>query len=431
MIQRSRRVTVVHVTSYAFAPSSHPAIFRTVSGLADHVRCVVLSSGPNRYHQPEADEEEASLDQPDLTVHGIDPRRLLRRDDVRSLAAALRRRYGRVDAVIGHLGNNGWRALALGRVLDTPVLTIFHGSDANVDLCSAKYRDRYERLRVAPGAHYLGVAHDLVRNLLDSGMSPDRTAVHHLGIDLSEYAPAERDPAGSHFEIAMVGRLIDVKGHADALYALARLRPAHSSLRLHCYGSGPLREKLAGLVDELALAGVVYFHGDLSVGALRARVQQADVLLQPSVEQSDGTAEGVPNSILEAMALAVPVVATRHGGIPEAVIDGECGLLVNEGDRSGIAAALERLAGDSGLRHRLGQGARQRAEAGFDLAERSAALAQRVADMCDGYRRMTRSERRRRWRTATEGLIRESPHHGRRGALGQRLRGWLGGDIDG
>ena len=156
--------------------------------------------------------------------------------------------------------------------------------------------------------------------------------------------------------IGVVAQLIERKGHRvlfDALRALGD----RSRLRVVCFGQGPLRETLER--EAADLGGTVRFAGfrtDLSrwVGAL-------DLLVHPALM------EGLGVSLLQASAAGVPIIASRAGGMPEAVADGQSGLLVPPGDATALAAALRRLLDDPALRRRLGEQGRARIEREFSV----------------------------------------------------------------
>jgi colanic acid/amylovoran biosynthesis glycosyltransferase len=101
---------------------------------------------------------------------------------------------------------------------------------------------------------------------------------------------------------------------------------------------------------------------------------ESRVFAAPSKTAPDGDSEGLPTTIVEAAGLGLPVVATRHSGIPEAVVDGETGLLGAEGDRAALAANLRRLLADDALRTQLGAAARKHAEASFDVRRQAGRL---------------------------------------------------------
>jgi glycosyltransferase involved in cell wall biosynthesis len=190
---------------------------------------------------------------------------------------------------------------------------------------------------------------------LAAGLSlPDRTVLIRNAVDVS-LAPAP-PPGGAVIEIVSVGRLAPPKDFETLLRAVAMLPPG--SARLTLLGDGPLRPSFERLTVELDLANVV-FAGE--VDDVRARVDSADVFVLSSFS------EGMPMSVLEAMAAGRPVVASSVGGVPEAVVDGVNGLLVPPARPDDLATALERLAADGDLRRRLGEAGRARAVELFSL----------------------------------------------------------------
>ena len=156
--------------------------------------------------------------------------------------------------------------------------------------------------------------------------------------------------------IGVVAQLIERKGHR-VLFDALRTLPERARLRVICFGQGPLEETLrreaADLGETVRFAG---FRKDLGrwVGSL-------DLLVHPALM------EGLGISLLQASAAGVPIIACRAGGMPEAVADGESGLLVEPGDAAGLAAALSRLIDDPDLRTRLGAQGRSRIEREFSV----------------------------------------------------------------
>jgi hypothetical protein len=118
--------------------------------------------------------------------------------------------------------------------------------------------------------------------------------------------------------------------------------------------------------------------------------------------------------VLEELAMGLPVIASRHAAIPDAVIHEETGLLVGEGDVAGLEAAMLRLAGDPALRLRLGALARRHVERRFDARRLGAQLAEEVGGMADAYRRIPRAERRSAWDAAARPLLEPPAEYGLR-----------------
>ena len=152
-------------------------------------------------------------------------------------------------------------------------------------------------------------------------------------------------------------RLIGKKGLLTAIRALADVVKGHPELHYVIAGEGPLKEKLKAAIDEHGLQSNVTLAGWLSQEQLLEEYRRAHVFLHPSEMTKESDQEGIPNSMLEAMATGLPVVATHHGGIPEAVASGHDGLLVPEKDPRALASALLKILGDPALLSSLSRNA--------------------------------------------------------------------------
>ncbi len=153
--------------------------------------------------------------------------------------------------------------------------------------------------------------------------------------------------------VGIVANLLPIKDHASLLRAASTLRARWPGLRVVLVGDGPSRHSLEQLAADLSLTDNVVFAGR------RPNVPNLHHLFDVSVLCS--TSEGLPNSVLEAMAAARPVVATRVGAVGDAVLDGETGVLVPAADHVQLAAALETLLSDRGRATRMGETAATRA----------------------------------------------------------------------
>jgi glycosyltransferase involved in cell wall biosynthesis len=182
-------------------------------------------------------------------------------------------------------------------------------------------------------------------------------------VDLARFAPRPSQgvreqwgvPPG-HLLVAAVGRLVEKKGFRYLVDAAARV----GGIAVVLAGDGDLRADLEMRVRTSG--GPVRLPGSLDRASVEALLGAADVAVVPSVVDQAGNVDGLPNSLLEALAAGKAVVASNVAGIPEVVDDGENGLLVPGGDVAALTEALERLVADAELRVRLGAQARQRAE---------------------------------------------------------------------
>src|SRR6266513_5493016 len=169
--------------------------------------------------------------------------------------------------------------------------------------------------------------------------------------------PEARDGTGP---VLFVGRLVERKGVAHLIEAIARLGGGAAAPRLEIVGDGPERPGLEALARRLGVAQRVVFRGKIPPDELQASYARAAVCVLPSVLDARGDTEGLGVVLLEAMNHGTPVIASRVGGMPDIVEDGVSGLLVPPGDADALAAAVRRLRGDPVLARRLGEAGRRR-----------------------------------------------------------------------
>jgi glycosyltransferase involved in cell wall biosynthesis len=204
---------------------------------------------------------------------------------------------------------------------------------------------------------------------------PDRLSTIVNGVDLDHFRPALRDRDAGPPVIGCTARLHRKNDHATLLRAFARLSARWPEARLLLVGRGPEQSRLQALADALGVSPRVHLLGEQPDVA--PYLAQMDLYVQTSV------AEGMPNSVLEAMATGLPVVATAVGGTPEVVADGETGFLVAPGDPSALADAIARLLADPRLAEAFGRAGRARVEAHFGekvMLQRVEALLDRLVE---------------------------------------------------
>ena len=201
----------------------------------------------------------------------------------------------------------------------------------------------------------LAMSYDMREDLLCLGCPDEKIRIHYYGIDLAQFRYVERDLRATPVRILFVGSLADRKGVEDALSAFAQITTQHPRLELRFVGSGPLRSRLEQLVQMWGLQDQVSFAGFVSHDKLQGELSCAHIFCHPSRTLKNGDKEGIPGTIVEAMATGLPVVTTRHAGIPEMVRDGEDGFVVAERDVTAIARALLTLVTTPDLRALMGR----------------------------------------------------------------------------
>ena len=181
---------------------------------------------------------------------------------------------------------------------------------------------------------------------------------------------AERLPHGSREPgvVLAVGRLVEKKGFADLLHAVARVSGSRGDVRLVIVGDGEDRPALQALTTSLGLDESVQFTGALPQHEVHRWMRRAQVLAAPCQHAADGNQDALPTVLLEALACGLPVISTPIGGIPEIVDNGLQGLLVAERNPTKLAAAITLLLTDGGLWQRCSDGGPERVAARFSRA---------------------------------------------------------------
>lgn len=272
----------------------------------------------------------------------------------------------RTDLMHVYFGHTGVHLRSFLEWWNRPALVSFHGADVMPRHHQPGYmdemREMFERVPLV-----LARSCSLAERLQAIGCPPEKIRLNRTGIPLNDFPFAERRaPADGAWHLVQSCRLIAKKGLRTALAAFAIFRREYPKAIFTIAGEGPLRHELERLAGAMGLAGAVVFPGFLSQPQLNALYASAHIFVHPSEMTEKQDQEGVPNSMLEAMATGLPVAATLHGGIPEAVEQEVSGLLVPERDHEALAAALKRLAREPAWLWEMGRRASRCVHAEFD-----------------------------------------------------------------
>ncbi len=264
----------------------------------------------------------------------------------------------RIDARVLHIyfGHVAPQFIPLMKAWRKPVVVSFHGADAGLDMQKPGYRAAMaEVFRLATKVQVRSEA--LGEDLHRMGCPREKIVLQRTGVPMEVWSFQERSaPADGAWRLMQSCRFMDKKGLDTTLKAFTIVAARYPQARLSLVGDGPQRASLEQMARDLGVAERVEFTGFLPSIPMFKAVYASHLYFHPSRTTAEGDREGVPNAMLEAMASGVPVLATRHGGIPEAVTEGVSGLLVDENDAQGLAAAAFRVLEDAGLRQRLGRG---------------------------------------------------------------------------
>ena len=221
-------------------------------------------------------------------------------------------------------------------------------------------------------------------------LAPDLGPVARIPMGVRVTPPAPEDVAAARARhrrgagpvLAFAGRLVEEKGVDDLLEAVALLARDHPDVTAVVVGDGQDRGDLEARAGQLGVAGRVTFTGWAPPAEVAATLAAADVVAAPSKEAPDGWVEAQGLTVVEAMAVGTPVVATRSGGVVDAVVDGVTGLLVDERAPRQLAAAVDRLTADRGLAERCAAAGRRLAAEHYSRE----ATAEAFSDLFDTVR---------------------------------------------
>ena len=268
-------------------------------------------------------------------------------------------------------------ALAAARYLGLPFSFTGHANDLYTNPGRLD-----EKIRVARFVSTCTAFNErwLVTRCAGIGIPPSRIARVYHGVDLERFTARPAGAAVPAGRLVSIGRLKEKKGFPDLLQALALLKARGVSCTLEIHGDGDRREALAGQIERLGLSREVSLAGTIPHDRIPEVLARSGVFVLPCIVLANQDRDGIPNTILEAMASGVPVVSTAISGIPEVVRDGESGLLVPERNPAALADAIERMTRDAALRERCAREGRRVVASQFSIAASGQALADRFRE---------------------------------------------------
>ncbi len=369
-------------------------IYRQVSSLQNYQTFVMTKAVQNAELFPFSDTELIPKPRVNPVRHGwlkFVQRRppIVYRGEYQMLARLLERRGA--DLMHIYFGHTGTHLQPFIERWDKPCVVSFHGADVakktDIRDYDAKLRKLFDAVPLV-----LARSQSLAERLVSLGCEPEKLRINRTGLPLQDFPYIRREaPVDGHWRLLQACRLIPKKGVATTLCAFAIFQKRFPNAELFIAGKGPLQGHLEELAEELGVTGKVHFRGFLSQKELLDLYAQSHLFLHPSETPPDQNQEGIPNSILEAMSTGLPVAATRHGGIPEAIEQGRDGLMVEERDFEALANAMQEitrspdtfremgLLGSEGIAARFEQSAQIRQlESHYDEAVALACAAQRA-----------------------------------------------------
>ncbi len=286
----------------------------------------------------------------------------------------------KLGLIHAHFGVDGVYAMALANKLNISFLVTFHGYDVTV-YRSAMWRYKtllyyqlifHEQELKQKASAFIAVSHFLAKKLFEKGYPKEKIIQHYIGVDTEKFFPL-RQEANERY-ILCVGRHTEKKGIDILLRAFARIVSKHPDVWLVQVGSGSMTRKLHALAEQLGINHRVRFLGAQSHETVLQLMHSAEIFSLPSCTAKNGDSEALGIVFNEASACGIPIVSTWHGGIPEAVLDGETGFLVPEKEDAALADKLDALLSDRALGKKMGQRGRDFVCDVFDIRKQTVKL---------------------------------------------------------
>lgn len=244
------------------------------------------------------------------------------------------------------------------------VVTSFYGYDISKYIMG-KGKDVYNFL-FEHGDVFVPICEYFKRRLIELGCNENKIIIHRIGVDLGKFNFGLRNN-NSIIRLITIARLVDKKGINYGIKAVAKVAEKHSNIEYKIIGDGILRNMLEDLIVKLKVGKKIHLLGMRDQEEVIKLIRDSDILLAPSVTTKDGDQEGTPTVLMEAMATGLPVISTKHSGIPELVKDGESGFLVPERDVDALADKILYLIGHPRVRLSMGLTGRKFVEKNYNI----------------------------------------------------------------
>ncbi|MBE9191004.1 glycosyltransferase [Gloeocapsopsis crepidinum LEGE 06123] len=278
-----------------------------------------------------------------------------------------------------HFGPDGVYAMSIAEELRVPLMVTFHGYDITISRTALWRKGKFlyyqlifheEELK-RKATKFLAVSNFIKNKLLEKKYPKEKIIQHYIGVDIEKFSPGKKS---KERYILCVGRHTQKKGIDTLLRAFAKITNKHPEVLLIQVGTGTLSNTLHSLTKALGIEQRVRFLGAQPHEVVLNLMRGAEVFALASQTAKNGDCEGLPIVINEASACGIPVVSTWHSGIPEAILDGETGFLVQEKDDVALAEKLDILLSDCAIGEKMGQHGRQFTCEMFDIRKQTSKL---------------------------------------------------------
>jgi colanic acid/amylovoran biosynthesis glycosyltransferase len=289
------------------------------------------------------------------------------------------------DIIHCHFGPNGLHGVRLRELgaIKGKIVATFHGYDVNI-LPRLHGNSYYEKL--FQEVDLCTINSDFIGQRIKSlGADAEKLVKLPVGVNTRKLAFTKRQPeSDGEIVILSVGRLVEVKGIEYSIRAIAQIVLKFPNIQYQIAGDGPLREQLRDLSEQLGISEHVKLLGARTTEQVANLYNNAHIFILSGIVGQDGAEEGQGLVLLEAQAAELPVIASRVGGIPESVVDGESGFLVPERDVEALAEKLIYLIEHPEIWPEMGRAGRAYVEANYDINKLNDRLVDIYQELSDG-----------------------------------------------
>lgn len=261
-----------------------------------------------------------------------------------------------INVILAEYGTTGANIVPICKDINIPLVTIFHGYDATVKTILKEYETKYQELfRYAK--YIIAVSFTMKQKLIELGCPQHK-------IIITPCAPNDKflklNPTFNESKsFVAIGRFVNKKAPHYTILAIKKVMELHNDVKLYFAGDGDLFETTQNLVNYFKLENNVKLLGKITPEEYALLLTRVTGFVQHSISATNGDMEGTPVAVLEASAAGIPVIATKHGGIPDVIIDKKTGLLSEEHDVNGMAQNIIKIIDTPELAHNLGQEGKQ------------------------------------------------------------------------
>ncbi|KAA3629099.1 MAG: colanic acid biosynthesis glycosyltransferase WcaL [Bacteroidetes bacterium] len=303
--------------------------------------------------------------------------KVLSKKQIGSILKTLKK--GEVEICHFHFGTDCGVFYPLLQYLEIPSVVSFYGYDCSSfpDFFNGYGRTYLSKRVFNDVTKVLAMSPDMKKDLIEAGCPEEKIIVHYYGTDCSRFYQKRDYPQKTTIKLLILASLVPQKGHLFLLKSLRKLLDQGiSNWSLDIIGTGELEETLKAYIQKHGLTPFISMPGPITYASpeMMEAYRNADIFIHPSVIAENGDKEGIPGTIIEAMATGLPVISTYHAGIPFIINHLESGLLVQEWDTDDLAENISKLLADHKLRERIGKKGQSFALENLDLKSKEIEL---------------------------------------------------------